>query len=59
MTDSRTNEISDTEAREALGIEGDDWIITVNDEELELLKAALRTHANAADRLASKIEKIG
>lgn len=59
MKDTVTSNISEKAARETLGIKDDDWIVTVNDEELELMKAALRTHASAAERLATKIEKIG
>lgn len=49
----------DEKARETLGINKDQWIIGFNDEELALLKAALRVHTELANSLLSKVEKVG
>lgn len=49
----------DEKAREQLGIKQDEWVIGFNDEELALLRAALRTQANLTEKLADKVDKIG
>lgn len=51
--------MSDEAARKVLNIDEHKWIVAVGDEELAILKAALRLHANLASDLASKIDAIG
>jgi len=50
---------TDEKAREVLGIKQDQWVIGFNDEELALLKSALRTHAELSRKLADKVEQTG
>ena len=51
--------LDEAAARKTLGIDEGKWIIAVGDEELALLKAAIRLHADQVNDLSDKIGDIG
>jgi hypothetical protein len=51
--------VSDDAAREALGINDNEWIVTLTDEELEVLKIVLDGKQAALERAINKIKEIG
>jgi hypothetical protein len=54
----KTKEINEQDARAALGIKDDEWIVTLTNEELDALKIILNGKKSALTRAINKILEI-